>query len=76
MRDSNNELRLYKNLAALGILAGSFGHETDDAIARILLNIVYPRERLIMEFPDDNDIKASLTIWIMIYKEYLVIVIC
>ena len=59
LRDSNNELRLYKNLAALGILAGSFGHETDDAIARILLNIVYPRERLIMEFPDDNDIKAS-----------------
>ena len=58
LRDSNNELRLYKNLAALGILAGSFGHETDDAIARILLNIVYPRERLIMEFPDDNDIKA------------------
>lgn len=49
LRDSNNELRLYKNLAALGILAGSFGHETDDAIARILLNIVYPRERLIME---------------------------
>ena len=36
LRDSNNELRLYKNLAALGILAGSFGHETDDAIARIL----------------------------------------
>lgn len=34
-------------------------YETDDAIARILLNIVYPRERLIMEFPDDNDIKAS-----------------
>ena len=59
LRDSNNELQLYKNLAALGILAGSFGHETDDAIARILLNIVYPRERLIMEFPDDNDIKAS-----------------
>lgn len=26
LRDSNNELRLYKNLAALGILAGSFGH--------------------------------------------------
>lgn len=59
LRDSNNELQLYKNLAALGILAGSFGHETDDAIARILLNIVYPRERLIMEFPADDDIKAS-----------------
>ncbi len=57
LRYSTDELRLYKNLAALGILAGSFGHETDDAIARILLNIVYPRERLKMAFPDDTDIK-------------------
>ena len=59
LRDSNNELRLYKNLASLGILAGSFGHETDDAIARILLNIEYPRQRLVMIFPDDEDIKDS-----------------
>ncbi|MCI9645619.1 MAG: hypothetical protein HFH40_02190 [Lachnospiraceae bacterium] len=41
LRESNNELQLYRNLAALGILAGSFGHETDDAIARILLNEIY-----------------------------------
>lgn len=61
LRDSNTELQLYKNLAALGILAGSFGHETDDAIARILLNIVYPRERLMTEFPNDDDIKASFS---------------
>ncbi len=46
LRESNNELQLYRNLAALGILAGSFGHETDDAIARILLNIEYPKQRL------------------------------
>lgn len=59
LKDSNNELQLYKNLAALGILAGSFGHETDDSIARVLLNIVYPRERFLMEFPDDEDIKEA-----------------
>lgn len=59
LKDSNNELQLYKNLAVLGILAGSFGHETDDSIARVLLNIVYPRERFLMEFPDDEDIKEA-----------------
>lgn len=59
LRESNNELQLYKNLAALGILAGSFGHETDDAIARILLNIEYPREILLSTFPNNDDIAAS-----------------
>ncbi len=59
LKESSNELQLYKNLAALGILAGSFGHETDDSIARILLNIVYPRTRLLNAFPDDEDIKAA-----------------
>lgn len=58
LRESNNELQLYKNLAALGILAGSFGHETDDAIARILLNIAYPRKRLTAAFPNDDMIAA------------------
>jgi signal transduction histidine kinase len=59
LRDSNNELQLYKNLAALGILAGSFGHETDDAVARILLNIEYPKERLFAALPNDDDIIAA-----------------
>lgn len=58
LRDSNSELRLYKNLAALGILAGSFSHETDDAIARVLLNIEYPKERMISAFPDEDVIAA------------------
>lgn len=59
IRESNNELQLYKNLAALGILAGSFGHETDDAVARILLNIEYPKERLYSVFPNDGDVIAA-----------------
>lgn len=59
LKESNNELQLYKNLAALGILAGSFGHETDDSIARILLNIVYPKMRLFNAYPNDEDIKAA-----------------
>lgn len=59
LRESNNELQLYKNLAALGILAGSFGHETDDAVARILLNVEYPKERLFSVFPNDNDVIAA-----------------
>lgn len=59
LRESNNELQLYKNLAALGILAGSFGHETDDAVARILLNVEYPKERLFSAFPNDDDVIAA-----------------
>lgn len=59
LKESNNELQLYKNLAALGILAGSFGHETDDSIARILLNITYPKTRLFNAFPDDKDIREA-----------------
>ena len=58
LKDSDSELRLYKNLAALGILAGSFGHETDDAIARIMLNIEYPKERMLNAFPNDDVIAA------------------
>ncbi len=59
LTESNNELQLYKNLAALGILAGSFGHETDDSIARILQNMVYPKKRILDVFPNDEDIKAA-----------------
>lgn len=58
LKDSNSELQLYKNLAALGILAGSFGHETDDAIARILLNIEYPKERMLEVFSDEDVLAA------------------
>ena len=32
-----SELNLYKNLASLGILTGSFGHETSDIVSRILV---------------------------------------
>ncbi len=73
-----NELQLYRNLAALGILAGSFGHETDDAIARILLNIEYPKQRLFRVFPNDDDVEAAFDdldndIWrISCYSDLLV----
>lgn len=33
------ELDLYKNLASLGILAGSFGHETADIFSRIIFDV-------------------------------------
>jgi len=59
LHDANAELILYKNLAALGIFAGSFGHETDDAIARIMLNIEYPKERLLELCPEDEDIMSA-----------------
>ncbi len=78
LRESNNELQLYRNLAALGILAGSFGHETDDAIARILLNIEYPKQRLFRVFPNDDDVEAAFDdldndIWrISCYSDLLV----
>lgn len=35
-----NELNLYKNLATLGMLTGSFGHETNDIVNRLQLSIV------------------------------------
>lgn len=38
------ELSLYKNLASLGILAGSFGHETGDVFSRINNDIGYLRD--------------------------------
>lgn len=38
------ELSLYKNLASMGILAGSFGHETVDIFARINNDIGYIRD--------------------------------
>lgn len=59
LKESNTELQLYKNLAALGILAGSFGHETDDAIARILINIAFPKEQLLSLLPEDEDVKET-----------------
>lgn len=43
---NKSELNLYKNLATLGIFAGSFGHETDDTIARMLLNIEFLKSYL------------------------------
>lgn len=59
LKESNDELQLYKNLASIGIIAGSFGHETDDSIARIMLNIMYPKTRLLNAFPNDENIKNS-----------------
>lgn len=38
------ELSMYKNLASLGILTGSFGHETQDIIARIENSLSFYRE--------------------------------
>lgn len=51
------EVSLYKNLASLGILAGSFGHETGDVFARInndikLLKYYFKQNDLIEESED------------------------
>lgn len=35
-----SELNLYKNLAALGMLTGSFGHETSDIVSRIQTSLL------------------------------------
>lgn len=60
---NKNELNLYKNLATLGIFAGSFGHETDDTIARMLLNIEFLKPYLI-----DS---SSLSAYDQLYKDVL-----
>lgn len=52
---NKSELNLYKNLATLGIFAGSFGHETDDTIARMLLDVTFLKPYLV----DDNALAAS-----------------
>jgi len=39
LESKERELSLYKNLASLGILAGSFGHETADVFSRICIDI-------------------------------------
>lgn len=43
IENKERELNLYKNLASLGILTGSFGHETTDIISRIGADINYTR---------------------------------
>lgn len=40
----DNEMSMYKNLATLGILAGNFGHETQDIIARIDGTLAFYKE--------------------------------
>ncbi len=44
LESKERELSLYKNLASLGILAGSFGHETGDIFSRINIDIGYLRD--------------------------------
>lgn len=43
LQNKERELNLYKNLATLGILTGSFGHETKDIISRISADIEFTR---------------------------------
>ncbi len=56
-----SELNLYKNLASLGMLTGSFGHETSDIVSRIqtslhLINIYLDKD------VDKNQIKDVVSI--------------
>lgn len=56
-----SELNLYKNLASLGILTGSFGHETSDIVSRIKTSLILANVYL----ENDNskeDIKVVLDI--------------
>lgn len=49
-----SELNLYKNLASLGILTGSFGHETSDIVSRIKSSLILANVYL-----EDNDRKED-----------------
>ncbi|ECH3886239.1 HAMP domain-containing histidine kinase, partial [Listeria monocytogenes] len=56
-----SELNLYKNLASLGMLTGSFGHETSDIVSRIqtslhLINVYLDKD------VDKNQIKDVVSI--------------
>lgn len=42
--NKQRELELYKNLASLGILSGTFGHETSDVLARVSNDVGYMQD--------------------------------
>ena len=48
-----SELNLYKNLASLGMLTGSFGHETSDIVNRIQANLLF----INMDLNNDKNIE-------------------
>ncbi len=48
-----SELNLYKNLASLGMLTGSFGHETSDIVSRIQTSL------LLVNLYLDNNMEAN-----------------
>jgi len=56
-----SELNLYKNLASLGMLTGSFGHETSDIVSRIQTSLLLVKLYL-DEGKDINEIKKVLEI--------------
>lgn len=62
LKDKERELSLYKDLAALGMLTGAFGHETKDIISRISSNIEYTKVRFSLDIPEDPDMMETYEI--------------
>ncbi|MCL2222462.1 MAG: ATP-binding protein [Oscillospiraceae bacterium] len=57
-----SELNLYKNLASLGMLTGSFGHETSDIVSRISASIYLIDSHLKGELMIDDITDVATTI--------------
>lgn len=60
LKDLKDDIQLYRNLASLGILAGSFGHETDDALSRIRTNIAIINKKLKLLKIEDTILNDSI----------------
>ncbi len=56
-----SELNLYKNLASLGMLTGSFGHETSDIVSRIQASMLIVKQYVDIGM-DVNEINEVLSI--------------
>lgn len=57
--NKDRELSLYKNLASLGMLTGSFGHETADIINRISVDLSYVKKWILHIIEKNDDIKEA-----------------
>lgn len=60
LKQSREEVQLYRNLASLGILAGSFGHETDDALSRTRTNLSFVKRQVKKLDIKDNDLDETI----------------
>ncbi len=56
-----SELNLYKNLASLGMLTGSFGHETSDIVSRIQASLLLVNLYLDMDINQVRDVMAVIS---------------